>query len=89
MGLARTENEDNAVLCMKTIMDLERNQAKATAMKVQPFLGLIQEMFQSMEKVVHDTFDTPNQATPSGMPSTPNTAGQNFQLLKMSRSSSP
>ena len=79
MGLARTENEDNAVLCMKTIMDLERNQAKATAMKVQPFLGLIQEMFQSMEKVVHDTFDTPNQATPSGMPSTPNTAGQNFQ----------
>lgn len=42
MELARIENEDNAVLCMKTIMDLERNQAKATAHKVQAFLELIQ-----------------------------------------------
>lgn len=79
MELARAENEDNAVLCMKTIMDLERNQARATATRVQPFLELIQEMFQAMETVVKDTFDTPNQATPSGMPSTPNTNAQNFQ----------
>lgn len=79
MELARIENEDNAVLCMKTIMDLERNQAKATAARVQPFLELIQEMFQTMEQVVRDTFDTPNQATPSGMPSTPNASSQNFQ----------
>lgn len=79
MDLARIENEDNAVLCMKTIMDLERNQAKATATKVQAFLELIQEMFQTMEQVVRDTFDTPNQATPSVMPSTPNASGQNFQ----------
>lgn len=79
MELARSENEDNAVLCMKTIMDLERNQAKATATRVQPFLDLIQEMFQGMENVVRDTFETPNQATPSGMPSTPNTSAQTFQ----------
>ncbi|KAJ5919627.1 hypothetical protein N7454_009462 [Penicillium verhagenii] len=79
MDLARIENEDNAVLCMKTIMDLERNQAKATAARVQPFLELIQEMFQTMEQVVRETFDTPNQATPSGMPSTPNASAQNFQ----------
>lgn len=79
MELARVENEDNAVLCMKTIMDLERNQSKATAARVQPFLDLIQEMFQTMEQVVRDTFDTPNQATPSGMPSTPNASAQNFQ----------
>ncbi|KAJ5104398.1 hypothetical protein NUU61_001745 [Penicillium alfredii] len=79
MDLARIENEDNAVLCMKTIMDLERNQAKATATRVQPFLDLIQEMFQTMEQVVRDTFDTPNQSTPSGMPSTPNATAQNFQ----------
>ncbi|KAJ5702643.1 hypothetical protein N7488_010191 [Penicillium malachiteum] len=79
MELARIENEDNAVLCMKTIMDLERNQAKATSARVQPFLELIQEMFQTMEQVVRDTFDTPTQATPSGMPSTPNASVQNFQ----------
>ncbi|KAJ9213961.1 hypothetical protein DTO166G4_4406 [Paecilomyces variotii] len=79
MGLVRVENEENAVLCMKTIMDLERNQAKATASKVQPFLELIQEMFQSMEQVVRDTFDTPAQGTTPGMPSTPSTTSQNFQ----------
>ena len=48
MDLVRVENEDNAVLCMKTIMDLERHQMEATAPKVQPFLDLIQEMFQMM-----------------------------------------
>ena len=50
MDLVRIENEENAVLCMKTIMDLERNQAKATAARVQPFLELIQEMFQTMDR---------------------------------------
>ncbi len=79
MDLVRIENEENAVLCMKTIMDLERNQAKATAAQVQPFLELIQEMFQTMEQVVRDTFDTPSQATPSGMPSTPGASAPNFQ----------
>ena len=79
MDLVRVENEENAVLCMKMIMDLERNQAKATAGRVQPFLELIQEMFQTMEQVVRDTFDTPSQNTPSGMPSTPGATAQVFQ----------
>ena len=79
MELVRVENEENAVLCMKTIMDLERNQAKVTATRVQPFLELIQELFQTMEQVVRDTFDTPSQPTPSGMPSTPGTSALNFQ----------
>lgn len=63
MELVRVENEDNAVLCMKTIMDLERHQTTATAARVQPFLDLIQEMFQMMEQVVNDTFDNPSAAT--------------------------
>lgn len=86
MDLVRVENEENAVLCMKTIMDLERNQAKATAARVQPFLELIQEMFQMMEQVVRDTFDTPSQSTPSGMPSTP---GAPAQVYQSPRPSSP
>ncbi|MCJ1335959.1 hypothetical protein MMC09_001233 [Bachmanniomyces sp. S44760] len=73
MGLVRTENEDNAVLCMKTVMDLARSQIEATADKVQPFLDLIQEMFETMEQVVKDTFDNPTQGgSTSG--STPNTS---------------
>ncbi|MCJ1473515.1 hypothetical protein MMC13_002166 [Lambiella insularis] len=76
MGLVKTENEDNAVLCMKIVMDLERSSIEATADKVQPFLDLIQEMFDSMESVVTETFDTPAQSNASG--STPNNS-QNFQ----------
>ena len=64
MELVRIENEENAVLCMKTIMDLARNQAKATTTRVQYFLELIQEMFQTMEQVVRDTFDTPASDEP-------------------------
>ncbi|OAX84193.1 hypothetical protein ACJ72_01444 [Emergomyces africanus] len=70
LELVRIENEDNAVLCMKTIMDLERRQAKATQTRVKPFLELIQELFETMEQVVRDTFDSPVQGTP-GMPSRP------------------
>ena len=76
LALIRTENEDNAVLCMKTVMDLERHQVEATAGKVQPFLDLIQEIFVAMEQVVKDTFDSPSTGTTSG--STPSNP-QNFQ----------
>ncbi|KAK2732878.1 hypothetical protein FQN55_003885 [Onygenales sp. PD_40] len=79
MELVRNENEENAVLCMKTIMDLERRQAKATQTRVKPFLELIQEMFETMEQVVRDTFDSPTQGSTPGMPSTPSTTSQNFQ----------
>lgn len=63
MELVRVENEDNAVLCLKTVMDLERHQPQATQSKVQPFLDLIQEMFETMEQVVKDTFDNPTAPT--------------------------
>ena len=76
LGLVRTENEDNVILCMKAIMDLERHQPEATAAKVQPFLDLIQEMFESMENVVKETFDAPMQPQTAG--ATPNNA-QAFQ----------
>ena len=79
MELVRNENEDNAVICMKTIMDLERRQVKATQNRVQPFLELIQEMFETMPQVVRDTFDTSTQGSTPGMPSTPSTTSQNFQ----------
>ena len=71
MGLVKTENEDNAVLCMKTLMDLQRHQPEASANKVQTFLTLIQDMFETMDQVVKDTFDVPTpSSTAAG--STPN-----------------
>ena len=76
MGLVKTENEDNAILCMKIIMDLQRSNTGATTDKVQTFLDLIQEMFESVGSIVRDTFDTPGQTNGSG--STP-ISSQNFQ----------
>ncbi|KAI5290001.1 hypothetical protein KEM54_002692 [Ascosphaera aggregata] len=90
MGLIRRENEDNAIICMKIIMDLERHQAEATVSKVQPFLDLILELFSSMEQVVKDTFNQDSQTSPS-MPSTPgaaNTPAQGFPFRSTSPASS-
>ncbi|KAF2703422.1 hypothetical protein K504DRAFT_451614 [Pleomassaria siparia CBS 279.74] len=86
MSMVKIENEDNAVLCMKTIMDFQRHQTKALADRVQPFLDLIQEMFETMEQAVKDTFDNP-APTPAlpGVPSTPN----NYQYSQSPRPASP
>ena len=72
MGLVKTENEDNAVLCLKTIMDLQRNMIEATISKVQPFLDMIQEIFDGVGQAVKDTFDIPAQNNASG--STPSSS---------------
>lgn len=70
MELVRIENEDNAVLCMKTIMDFQRNYQKELADQVQPFLNLIQEMFSKMTQAVKDTFDNPNPGATPALPAT-------------------
>lgn len=65
MGLIRVENEENAILCLKIAMDLGRYQVEATKTKIQPFLDLIQEIFETMEQVVKDTFpDDTNEDEP-------------------------
>ena len=83
LGLVRTENEENVILCMKAIMDLERHQAEITAPKVQPFLDIIQEMFEAMENVVKETFDAPPPLPTTG--ATPS----NAQTFQSPRPSSP
>nr|OQO29722.1 hypothetical protein B0A51_03481 [Rachicladosporium sp. CCFEE 5018] len=57
LELIRVENEDNAVLCLKIIMDFERFHIKTLANKAQPFLDLILELFEGMKDTVKDTFD--------------------------------
>ena len=70
MDLVRVENEENAVLCMKIIMDFQRNYQKTLFDQVQPYLDLIQEMFGKMPQAVKDTFDTPAYGATPAMPST-------------------
>ncbi|KAK4050349.1 transcription-associated protein 1 [Microbotryomycetes sp. JL221] len=69
LGLLRTENEDNAVLCMKVIIDLHRTYSrppqhsdqpdptvKKIASSVDEFLEIVAELFKGMGPVVEETF---------------------------------
>ncbi|KAF3348327.1 hypothetical protein VD0002_g7895 [Verticillium dahliae] len=81
MHLVRTDNEENATLCVKITSDIMRHQHKMLAQKVQPFLTLIQELFEQMEKVVREQLDNTSMSTnnASGAPSTPGSSQTNFQ----------
>ncbi|KAF4778731.1 FAT domain-containing protein [Colletotrichum scovillei] len=81
MQLVRTDNEENATLCVKIISDVMRHQHKVLQGKVQAFLNLIQELFEQMEKVVREQLDNTSLSTASnsGAPSTPGSSQTNFQ----------
>ena len=52
-------------------MDIMRHQTKVLQEKVQPFLSLIQELFDQMESVVRDQLDNPAPGSNAAVPSTP------------------
>ena len=86
MEIVRQENEENGIVIVKTISDFLRQHTKTLESKAQPFLDLIQEMFQIMEQTVKDTFDTPAASTgPSAVPATP----QHAQYSQSPRPGSP
>ncbi|CAM1508207.1 Fc.00g050550.m01.CDS01 [Cosmosporella sp. VM-42] len=81
MQLVRTDNEENATLCVKITSDIMRHQHKVLQGKVQSFLTLIQELFEQMERVVREQLDNTSLNAPSqpGAPSTPGSSQTNFQ----------
>ncbi|KID86829.1 histone acetylase complex subunit [Metarhizium guizhouense ARSEF 977] len=81
MQLVRTDNEENATLCVKITSDIMRHQHKVLQGKVQQFLSLIQELFEQMEKVVREQLDNASSTATSqpGAPSTPGGSQTNFQ----------
>lgn len=85
MELVKTENEDNAILCIKIVMDLQRYQSKALLTRVQPFLDLILELFESVDQAVKETFSNP---APAGIP-TISVAASNSQFSQSPHPSSP
>jgi len=62
----RIDNEENALLCFKIIIDVMRQQTKVLGDKLQPFLGLIEHMFDQINLVVRDQLDNqaPHNSTP-------------------------
>jgi len=83
MNLVKTDNEENAIICVKTIMDIMRHQSKVLSATgddhVQQFLSLIQEMFDLMPIIVRDQLDNTISGSQVGVPSTPGGSQSNFQ----------
>jgi len=65
MQIVRTDNEENAVLSLKIMIDLHRNYKTVVADQVQPFLDFVFEMYQSMPTIVKDAFETNSTMTGS------------------------
>ena len=78
MHLVRTDNEDNAVLCVKIISDIMRHQHKSMGNKVQAFLSLIQELFEQLERVVREQLDNTSSTGAPALPSTPGSTQTTF-----------
>jgi transformation/transcription domain-associated protein len=65
MGLLKVENEDNAVICLKIIIELYKSYKLLLEDQVQPFLDIVREMYLNMEQTVKDAFDSSgSSATP-------------------------
>ncbi|TPX10443.1 uncharacterized protein E0L32_008662 [Thyridium curvatum] len=80
MTLVKNDNEENATICVKVISDILRHQQKSLSGKVQPFLTLIQELFEQMDRVVKEQLDNaPAAGSAPGAPSTPGASQTTFQ----------
>ncbi|CAO3681372.1 unnamed protein product [Umbelopsis ramanniana] len=83
LQLMRVENEDNAVVCVKIIIDLHRAFKHVLEDQVQPFLDVVQEIYQNMDQAVKDSFDNP------GTPASAATPGQHPLVAASPRPMSP
>ncbi|KAH8587649.1 hypothetical protein B0O99DRAFT_733099 [Bisporella sp. PMI_857] len=66
ISLVRIDNEENASLCIKIIIDIMRHQTKVLGDKLQPFLALTDYMFDQINLVARDQLDNqaPHNSTP-------------------------
>ncbi|KAI8983535.1 hypothetical protein BDB01DRAFT_850672 [Pilobolus umbonatus] len=71
LKVLRVENEDNAVVCVKIIIDLHRSFRHSLEDKVQPFLDIVQEIFQNMEQTVKNAFENHDSTTTPSSASSP------------------
>ncbi|KAI9726073.1 MAG: hypothetical protein M1828_002081 [Chrysothrix sp. TS-e1954] len=57
MELINVDNEENAIICVKTVMDLFRHHSKTLGSdKIQIFLDIIKQLFESTDRIVRETF---------------------------------
>jgi transformation/transcription domain-associated protein len=56
MYLLEVENEENAVICLRIIIDLHKNYRPSLESEVQPFLDIVQKFYTELSKTVSSTF---------------------------------
>ena len=56
MKLLETDNEENAVICLRIIFDLHKNFRPTLECEVQPFLDFVQRIYQGRRR--HDAHPT-------------------------------
>jgi len=67
MYLLEIENEENAVICLRIIIDLHKNYRPSLESEVQPFLDIVQKIYAELPKTVALTFnDIPQQPPQPG-----------------------
>ena len=62
MKLLETDNEENAVICLRIIFDLHKNFRPTLEREVQPFLDFVQRIYQGRR--------TTQQPPPPSLPAT-------------------
>ncbi len=56
MYLLEVENEENAIICLRIIIDLHKNYRPSLESEVQPFLDVVQKIYNELPKTVQITF---------------------------------
>lgn len=67
LALLKIENEENALLCIKIIIDGFRSHKEQTEQHVQPFLNLVKEMYANIKQVVEKEFGKPEAEVSLGV----------------------
>lgn len=63
MHVLREDNEDNACLSLKIMVELHKGFKNLTNEWVQPFFDTVREMYGNMEECVQNVFDESSAAT--------------------------
>lgn len=60
--ILQEENEDNGVLCMKIITSLHKAYKATLADKVEPFIDVINQIYDNMDQTVKDVFSQADES---------------------------
>lgn len=63
MDVLHRDNEENALIALKTLFDLHRNYRPGLRSEVQPFLDLVQQMYKNVQNTMKKQFSTPPEVT--------------------------